>query len=175
MFIVLYQLLSSCEKDFLTWCCSIAKSCPTLCDPWTAALQASLSFTVFWGLHKLMSIESVILSNHLILCYPLLLLPSVFPSIRIFPMRWLFASGGQSVRASASLSVLQTNIQDWSPLGWTVLISLQSRGLSRVFFNTTVQKHQFFGTQAYIFQGLKLCSISYQLYGLGSLPNSSVP
>ena len=137
--------------------------------------QASLSFTVSWGLRKLMSIESVILSNHLILCYPLLLLPSVFPSIRIFPMRWLFASGGQSIRASASVSVLPMNIQDWSPLGWTVLISLQSRGLSRVFFNTTVQKHQFFGTQAYIFQGLKLCSICYQLYGLGSLPNSSVP
>ena len=82
--------------------------------------QASLSFTVSWGLRKLMSIESVILSNHLILCYPLLLLPSVFPSTRIFPMRWLFASGGQSIRASASVSVLPMNIQDWSPwLFWS--------------------------------------------------------
>ena len=104
-----------------------------------------------------------------------LLLPSIFPSIRIFPVKWLFASGGQSIGASASVSVLPMNIQDWFPLGLTVLISLQFKGLSRVFFNTTAQKHQFFGTQAYVFQGLKLCSISYQLYGLGSLPNSSVP
>ena len=114
---------------------------------------------VSWGLLKLKSIELVMLSNHLILCYPLLLLPSLFPSIRIFPMRWLFASGGQSIGASASVSVLPMNIQDWFPLGWTVLIFLLSKGLSRVFFNTTVQKHQFFGTQAYIFQGLKLYSI----------------
>ena len=64
-----------------------------------------------------------------------------------FPMSQLFASGGQSIGASASASVLPVNIQDWFPLGWTGWISLQSKGLSRVFSNTTVQKHQFFGTQ----------------------------
>ena len=81
-------------------------------------------------------------SNHLILCRPLLLLPSDFPSIRSFPVSQFFASGGQSIGASASASVLPMNIQDKFPLGRTGLISLQSKGLSRVFSNTTVQKHQ---------------------------------
>ena len=70
-----------------------------------------------------------------------------FPTSGPFPMSQLFASGGQSIGVSASTSVLPMNIQDWSPLGWTGWISLQSKGLSRVFSNTTVQKHQFFGTQ----------------------------
>ena len=83
-------------------------------------------------------------SNYLILCHPLLLLPSIFPSIRVFQF---FASGGQSIGASVSLSVLSKIIQDWFPLGLIGLISLQSKGLSRVFSNTTVQKRQFFGTQ----------------------------
>ena len=65
----------------------------------------------------------------------------------LFPMSWFFTSGGQSIRASASASVLPMNIQDWFPLGWTGWISLQSKGLSRVFSNTTVQKYQFFSTQ----------------------------
>ena len=115
--------------------------------PWTAARQASLSFTVSQSMLKLMSIESVMPSNHLILYQPLLLLPSIFPSIRVFPMSQLFASGGQSIKVSASTSVLPVNIQDWFPLGCTGWISLQSKGLSRVFSNTTVQKHQFFSTQ----------------------------
>ena len=70
-----------------------------------------------------------------------------FPASGSFPMSQLFASGGQSIAVSASTSVLPMNTQDWSPLGWTGWISLQSKGLSRVFSNTTVQKHQFFGTQ----------------------------
>ena len=70
-----------------------------------------------------------------------------FPASGSFPMSQLFASGGQSIRVSASASVLPMNIQDWSPLGWTGWISLQSKGLSRVFSNTTVQKHQFFSNQ----------------------------
>ena len=116
---------------------------------WTAARQASLSFPISWSLLKLMSIKLVMLSNHLILCHPLLLLPSIFPRIRerSFPMSWLFVSGDQSIGASASASDLPMNIQDWSPLGWTSWISLQSKGLSRVFSNTTVQKHQFFSAQ----------------------------
>ena len=70
-----------------------------------------------------------------------------FPASWSFPMSQFFASGGQSIRVSVSASVLPMNTQDWFPLGWTGWISLQSKGLSRVFSNTTVQKHQFFGTQ----------------------------
>ena len=115
--------------------------------PWTTARQASLSITDSWSLLKLMSITSVMPSNHLILCCPLLLLPSIFLSIRSFPMSQFFASGGQSVEASASASVLPMNIQDQLSLGWTGWISLQSKGLSSIFSNTTVQKHQFFSAQ----------------------------
>ena len=109
--------------------------------PWTTAHQAFLSIT------NSLSIESVMPSNHLILCHPLLLLPSIFPSIRDFstesalrirwPKYWRF-----------SFSISPSNEHPvWSPLGWTGWISLQSKGLSRVFSNTTVQKHQFFSAQ----------------------------
>ena len=120
---------------------SVAQSCPTLCDPMDAACQSSLSVTNSWSLLKLMSIESVMPSNRLILCHPLLLLPSVFPSIRAFPMSQFFTSSGQNIGASTSASVCPMNIQDRFPLGWTGWISLQSKGqgLSRVFSNTTVQ------------------------------------
>ena len=104
--------------------------------PWTAARQASLSITNSWSLPKLMSIESVMSSNHLILCHPLLL-PSKVPASGSFLMSQFFASGGQSIRVSASVSVLPMNTQDWSPLGLTGFIYLQSKGLSRVFSNTT--------------------------------------
>ena len=106
--------------------------------PRTAASQASLSFTVSNSL-KLMSTESMMPSNHLILCRPLLLLPSVFSSIRIFSMSWLFAQGGQSIGAPASASVLPMNIQGWFLLRLTGLILL-STGLSRVFSSATIQK-----------------------------------
>ena len=115
--------------------------------PWTAAHQASLSITNSRSLLKLMSIESVMPFSHLILCRPLLLPPSIFPSIRVFSNESFFASGGQSIGVSASASVLPMNIQDWFPLGWTGWISLLSKGLSRVFSNMIVQKHQFFGAQ----------------------------
>ena len=157
--------------------------------PWTAAHQASLSFTISQSVRQLMSIELVMPSNHLVLCCPLPLLPSIFLSIRDFLMSRLFASGGQTTGASASVSVLLMNIQDWFPLGLASLISLLpvqfsrsvvsdslwlhglqhtrppcpsaspgvysnlsiesllSKGLSRVFPSTTVQKFQFFGVQ----------------------------
>ena len=73
--------------------------------------------------------------------------PQSFPASGSFPMSQFFTSGGQSIRVSASASILLINIQDWFPFGWIAWISLQSKGLSRVFSNTTVQKHQFFGTQ----------------------------
>ena len=120
--------------------------------PWTTARQASLSITNSQSLPKLVSIDSVMPSNHLILCRPLLLLPSIFPSIRVSSnesQMSLFTSGGQRIGASASTSVLPMNTEDWSPFGWTGWISLQSKGLSRVFSNTTVQKHQFFATQLF--------------------------
>ena len=115
--------------------------------PWTAELQASLSITNSQSLLKLMSIESVMPSNYLILCHPLLLLPSIFPSIRVFSNESVLCIRWPSIGVSASTSVLPMNIHDLFPLGWTGWISLQSKGLSRVFSNTTVQKHQFFGTQ----------------------------
>ena len=127
---------------------SITQLCPTLfVMPWTAAHQASLSITNSWSLLKLMSIESVMPSNRLILLHPLSSCLQSFPASGSFPMSQLIASGGQSIGASASTPVLPMNIQDWFPLGLAYLISLQSKGLSRVFSNTTVQKHQFFGTQ----------------------------
>ena len=115
--------------------------------PWIAARQASLSITNNQSSPKLMCIELVTPSSHLILCHPLLLLPPVPPSIRVFSNEQLFGWGGQSIGVSAWASVLPMNSQDWPPSEWTGWISLQSKGLTRVFSSTTVQKHQFFGTQ----------------------------
>ena len=104
-------------------------------------------FTISWSLLRLMSIESVMLSNHLILCRPFSSSPQSFPASESFPMNWIFTSGGQSIRASASALVLLVNIQGWFPLGLTGLIFLLLKGLSRFFSSTTVGKHQFFDAQ----------------------------
>ena len=114
---------------------------------WTAAHQASLSITNSWSLLRLMSLESVMPSNHLILCHPLLLLPSIFPSIRVFskepalriswPKYWSFSFTISPSNEHSGL--ISFRMDCW--------ISLQSKGLSRVFSNTTVQKHKFFGNQ----------------------------
>ena len=137
--------------SFYLWRCASVSSVQSLshvwlfATPWIAARQASLSITIFWSSLKLTSIESVMPSSYLILCRPLLLLPPIPPSIRVFSnestlrMRW-------SKYWSFSFSIIPMNIQDWFPLGLTGLI-LQSKGPSRVFSNTTVQKHQFFGSQ----------------------------
>ena len=121
---------------------SVTRSCPTLCHPMDCSTPGFLSITNSQNLLKLLSITSVMPSNYLILYCPLLLLPSIFPSS--FQMNQFFASGGQSIGVSASTSVLPMNIQDWFPLGWTGRLSSLSKGLSRVFSNTTVQKHQLF-------------------------------
>ena len=129
----------TCKKKTIQFISVQSLSCVwPFVTPWTAARQASLSITNSRNPPKPMSIESVMPSNHLVLCHPLLFLPSIFPSVRVFsnesalcirwPKNWSFSF----------------NI---SPSGWTGWISLQSKGLSRVFSNTTVQKHQFFGTQ----------------------------
>ena len=123
--------------------------------PWTAARQASLSFTTSWSLLKLMSIESVIPSNHLILCPPFSSCPQSFPTLVSFPVSWLFISAGQNIGALASASVVPVNIQGLFPLGLTGLISLLSRGLSRVFSSTTIQTHQFLGSQPSLAQSIK--------------------
>ena len=115
--------------------------------PWTVARQASLSFTISWSLLKLMSIESVMPSNHLILCRPFSSCRQFFPASGSFPVSQLFTSGSQSTGASASASVLAVNSQGWFPLGLTCLIHLQSKGLSRVFSSPTAWKHQFFSAQ----------------------------
>ena len=122
---------------------SVTQSCLTFTTLWITVRQASLSITNSRSLPRLMSIESVMPSSHLILCQPLLLLPLIPPSIRVFsnestlhmwwPKYWDF---------SFSISPSKKS-QDWFSLEWTG----ETKGLSRVFFNTTVQKHQFFGTQ----------------------------
>ena len=109
--------------------------------PWTAACQAFLSITNSQSLLKLMSIKSVLPFNPPFSCL------QSFPASGSFPISQFFESGGQSIGVSVSTSVIPMNIQDWFPLGWTGWISLQPKGLSRVFSNTTIWKHQFFGTQ----------------------------
>ena len=126
---------------------SVSSHVQLIATSWTVACQASLSITNSRSLLKLISIGSAMPSNHLILCCPLLLPPSVFPTSGSFQMSQFFSSGGQRIGVSASASILPMNIQAWFPLGWTGWISLQPRGLLRVFSNTTVQKHQFFSTQ----------------------------
>ena len=116
-----------------------------IATPWTAAHQASLSFTISQSLLRLMTIELVMSSNHLILCHSLLLLPSIFPSIRVFSSKLVIHIRWQSIGASALVSVIPMKIQFWFHLRLTGLISLLSKGLSRVFSSTTVGKHQFWG------------------------------
>ena len=115
--------------------------------PWIAARQATLFITISRSSLRLTSIESVMPSSHLILCRPLSSCPQSLPAAESFPMSQLFTWGGQSTRVSASASVLPEISQGWSPSEWTGWISLQFKEFSRVFSNTTVQKHQFFGTQ----------------------------
>ena len=111
-----------------------------LSHPYMASGKAiALTIQTFFG--------KVMFSNHLMLCHPLFLLPSIFPSIRVFPVSWLFISGDQNIGASASATVLPMNIQGSFSLGLTGLISLQSKGLSRVFSITTIRKHRFFSVQ----------------------------
>ena len=135
--------------SFYPWFNSVQLlSCVRLfATPRTAARQASLSITrtpEFAQTHVHWVGDAI---SHLILCRPLLLLPPIPPSIRVFSNESALRISGQSIEVSALASVLPMNTQDWAPLEWTGWISLQSKGLSRVFSNITVQKHQFFGTQ----------------------------
>ena len=128
-------------------CCSVAQSCLTLCNPMDCSIPGFSVLHCLPDFAQLMSIELVMPSNHLILCHPFLSCPQSFPASGSFPMNQLFTSGGQSIGASTSASILAMNIQDWFPLRLTDLISLLSKGLSRVFSITTIWKHWFFGAQ----------------------------
>ena len=135
---------------------------------WTVALQASLSITNSWSLLKLMSIESMMPSNHLIFCHPLLLPLSICQHQILF--QWVSSShqAAKVLEFQLQLSVLAMNIQDWFPLGLTDWISLQSKELSRIFSNTTVQKHQLFGTQ-FLFIYLFFLALSFYNSTLASI------
>ena len=138
------------KKEIERGSCSVAQLC-LFVTPWTAACQVSLSITNSKSLFKLTSVKSVMPSNHLVLCRSLLLLPSVFARIRVFARtRVFYNESAFRIRwpsIGTSGSVFPMNIQDRFPSGWTGWISLQSKGFSRIFSNTTVQKHQFFGAQ----------------------------
>ena len=151
---VSWSKLQETVKDREAWCATVlgvAKSWTWLWDwtelNWTSVCQVSLSITNWWSLTKLMSIESVMPSNDLILCHPLFLLPPIFPNIRVFSNESALCIRWPKCWSSASTAVLPMNTQDWFPLGWTYWISLQSKWFSRVFSNTTIQKHQFFCAQ----------------------------
>ena len=146
IFLPRITVLSTCTLALISSVQSLSRVW-LFATPWTAELQASLSITNSRSPSKLISIELVMPSNHLILCHPILLLPSIFPSIRVFSNESVYCIRWPKYGVSALTSVLPMNTQDWVPLGWTGWISLQSKGLSRVFYNTTVQKHQFFRTQ----------------------------
>ena len=128
-------------------CCSVTQLCPTLREPMDCSTPG---FPVLHYLPELAQTHVLWLDDAIQLSHPL---PPPSPAFNLsqhqwsFLMSWLFATGGQSIGASASASVLTMNIQGWFPLGLTRLISLLSKGLSRVFSNTTVQRHQFFGAQ----------------------------
>ena len=135
---------------FMGFCCCCSLSCvQVFVTPWTVARQASLSFTISWSLLKLMSIELQMPSNGISSSVtPFLFCPQSFPASGSFPMSQLFKSDGQSIGVPASASVLPVNIQGWFPSGLTGLISLQSKGFSRVFSSSIVWKHRFFGAQS---------------------------
>ena len=130
----------------ILYCCSFAKSCPTLCDPMDCSTSGFPVLHYAQSSLKLKSVESVMRSNHLILCCPS---PPTFNlSQHQGLFQWVSSSHQVLKYWSFSFSISPSNeIQEWFPLGWTSWISFLSKGLSRVFSNTTVQKHQFFSAQ----------------------------
>ena len=126
-------------------------------QPMDCSALGFLSFTIYQSLLKLMSIESVMPSSHLILCRPLLLLPPIPPSIRVFSNELALCIRWPKYWASVSASVFP-NIQGWFPLGLTDLVSLQFKWLSRVFSSTIIQKHQFFSSQPSLWSNSCICT-----------------
>ena len=140
-------------------CCSVAKTCPAVCDPMglqhARILCPSPSPGVCSNSCPLGQWCCLTISFSVV---PFSSCPQSFPLSGSFPMSWLFASGGQSIGDSASASVLPVNIQCWFPLGLTGLISLKSKRLSRVFFNSTIWKHQFFSVQPSLWSNSLICT-----------------
>ena len=136
-------------------CCSVAKSCLILCDPTDCSSPGFSVLHYLLGFFKFMSIESVMLSNNLTLCCPLLLCLQSFPASGSFPVSWCFTSSGQSFRASAS--VLPMNIQGWFSLGLTDLISLQSKGLKSLLQHHSL-KASILRHSAFFMVQLSLCT-----------------
>ena len=137
---------------------------------WPHGLQhAPLSLTISQSLLNFMSSSQWCYASMSSSLIPFFSCPQSFPTSGSFPMSQLFASGGQSIRASASLSILPKNIQGLFPLGWTGLISLQSKGLSRVFSSSTIQKHQLFGAQSYLWSGSHIHTWLKSLFTLSLL------
>ena len=128
------------------WISSVTRLHPNLCNPMNCSMPGLSVYYQHPEFTQTRDIELVMTSNHLILCRPLLPF-SIFPSISVFSNGSALRIRWPEIGVSASASVLPMTIQDWFPLGLTGWISLQSKGLSRVFSNTTVQKHQFFGAQ----------------------------
>ena len=143
--------------------------------PWTVGCQASLSITNSWSLLKLMSIESGMPSNHLILCRPLLFPPSIFPSIRVFTNESVLRSGSQSIGVPASASIFLMNIQDWFSFRIDSFYLLLSKGLLRVFSSTTVKKHQFFSAQLSFWTDSHICTWLLENHSFDCMVQAIVP
>jgi len=139
-------------------CCSITKLCSTLCNSVDCSMPAFLVLRYLLEFAQIHVHWVGMPSNHLIPCCPFSSCPQSFPTSGPFPMSRVFVSDGHSIGLSASASVLAMNIQGWSPLGLTDLMSLQSKGLSRVFSSTTFVKHQFFGTQPSFLSNCYICT-----------------
>ena len=142
------MVCSLCAWQIILVCCSVAQSYPII---WDFMDCSTPGFPVYNHLPELAQTHVHRVGDAIQPSHPVVPFSSYlqsFPASESFLMSWLFASGGQRIGVLVSALVLPMNIQDWFPLGWTGWISLQSKGLSRVFSNTTVQKHQFFGTQS---------------------------
>ena len=137
---------------------SVTQLCLTLCDPMDCSTPGLPIHDQLLEFTQLMSIELVTPSSHIILCCPLSSCLQSFPASGSFPMGWLFLSDGQSIGISTSASVFPMNIQGWFLLRMTGLISLQSKGLSRVFSSTTVRKYQFFSAQSSLWSNSHICT-----------------
>ena len=127
-------------------------------NPWTTARQSPMSFTVSQSLLTFMSIEFVVLSNHLILCHTHLLSPSIFTSIMFFSSEWALLIMWPKYWSFSFSSWPSTEYSGCFPLGLTGLISLQTKGLWRVFSSNTIWKHQLFGTQSYLWPNSHICT-----------------
>ena len=145
-------------ESVLYCCCSVVQLCLTLCDSMDCSTPGFpvLHYLPEFAQTHVHWVNDAIQPPHTVV--PFSSCPKSFPASESFPMSWLFSSGGQSIRASASASALPMNIQGWFPLGLTALISLQSKELSRVFSSTTIWRRHFFNTQSSFWSNSHICT-----------------